>query len=82
METGQDLRDAAVRHLQLAAYVAGPHAQLGPLDDLPPDAVGQRAPIDEVAAQLVGLAIGLLLLLLLDLVLLVDLFLLLSVDLF
>jgi len=51
-----------VRNFELATYVAGPHAQLGHLDDAAARQVGQWAPIDKVAAQLVHLAVRLLLL--------------------
>lgn len=57
---GQDFADAAVRHPQLAADVAGPDAELSQLHDAQADGVGQRAPVDENAAQLVHLAVGVL----------------------
>ena len=60
VEPGEDLRDAAVRDPQLAADVAGPDAHLGHLDDPAAGVVGQGAAIDEVAAELVHLAVGLL----------------------
>lgn len=55
--SGQDLGDAAVRHAELARYVARPDAELGQLDDAQPHRVGQRAPVHEHAAELVHLAV-------------------------
>lgn len=46
-------RHAAVRNAQLARDVAGPDALSRELDDLVAHEVGQRAPVDEVAAELV-----------------------------
>lgn len=78
VEPVQDLAYAAVRHLQLAAYLAGPRALLGELDYQLPLVHGQRAPVDEGAAELIAPALAVpdhgarqRLLLLLDLVLLV-----------
>jgi hypothetical protein len=49
----QDLADAAVADAQLAADDAGADAGGRHLDDLEPDVVGQRPPVDKNAAQLV-----------------------------
>lgn len=51
----QDLRHAAVRHLQTAADVARADAHVRQLDYLNARLVGQRAPVDEGAAQLIHL---------------------------
>ena len=59
LESVQDLGHAAVRHLQLSAYVARPHSVGRHLDDLHPDVLGQGAPIDEEAAQLVDAPLAL-----------------------
>lgn len=53
----QDLRDAAVRDAQLARDVARPDAETGQLDDAHARCVGQRASVDEEAAQLVDFAV-------------------------
>ena len=54
---GEDFRDAAVRHAQLARYIARSDAQLRQFDDPHADAVGQRAAVDENAAQLIHFAV-------------------------
>ena len=53
----EDLGDAAVGDAQLARDDARPHARRRQLDDLQPDVVGQRAAVDEHAAQLVDAAL-------------------------
>lgn len=53
VEAGENLGHAAVRDEQLAGDVARAHAEQGQLDDAPSHVVGQRAPVDEDAAQLV-----------------------------
>lgn len=49
-----------MRHLEAPADVAGPNPALGQLDYVPPEGYWKRAPVDEVAAQLVHLAVVLL----------------------
>lgn len=50
MVAGQDLGDASVRHLQLATDLAGPSAAQRHIHNLETHLLGQRAPIDVVAA--------------------------------
>lgn len=54
----EDLAHAAVRHLQLAADLARARAALGQLDDELPLVHGQRAPVDEGAAELIAPALA------------------------
>ena len=49
----QDLADTAVGDLQLAADLAGTDALVGEVDDFFARLGGQRAPVDELAAELV-----------------------------
>jgi len=49
----QDLADAAVGDLQLAADLAGTDALVGQVHDFFARLGGQRAPVDELAAELV-----------------------------
>lgn len=60
-----------MRDLELAADVARAHAQLGHLDDSAARHIGQWAAVDEIAAELVHFAIGLVLVLMLMLVVMV-----------
>lgn len=57
---GQDLGHAAVGDAQLAADVAGPHAELRQLHDPQPHRVGQRPPVNEHPAELVHLPVAVL----------------------
>lgn len=59
LEAIQYLGDTAVRYLQIATYLARPDAAGRHFDNLPPDVVGQWAPINEQAAELVHSALAL-----------------------
>lgn len=54
----ENLAHAPVRHLQLAADLARPSAALRQLDDQLPLVHGQRAPVDEGAAELIAPALA------------------------
>lgn len=58
LEAVEDLGHAAVRHLEHAADLAGPRALLRQLDDLLALLHGQRAPVDEDAAELIAPALA------------------------